>query len=81
MSVHFLVSDHSELKQEVRFKRGVQKHLGETFAKWICTPGVNSRSDAFGARIYNFFDFGLLNLGLLSKKVALRKTCVAPDIF
>ena len=49
VSVHFLVCEHSQLKEEVGFECGVQQSLSEIFMIWVLTPGVNGRSDAFRA--------------------------------
>src|SRR6266436_9148199 len=95
--VHFLVCEHSQLKEEVGFECGVQESLSEMSAIWVLTAGVNGRSDAFRAVAHNFLDFRLVTcssrlllfygvLRLRSKKLgifllALRKTRVATDFF
>src|ERR1700730_7327072 len=76
VSIDFFVCEHSELKQEVRFKCGVQKGLRQRPTIWILRPGVNRRSDAFWAFGYDLLDFRLL---MLSNKRGLRKTWVTTD--
>src|SRR6266446_2984937 len=61
VSVHFLVCEHSQLKEEVGLECGVQESLSEMSAIWVLTAGVNGRSDAFRALAYNFLDFRLVN--------------------
>src|SRR6266480_1320452 len=65
VSIDFLVCEHSQLKEEVRFKCGVQESLSEMSTIGILRARINGRSDAFRAVTYNFLDFRLVTCSRL----------------